>query len=134
MAHQYLNDGEEEEVRSRPTDEPEQSEDPREDVLADEASSHVDEQVTAHAAPRRPRRNTRENQPEAQANVESEDSVISSEEADLRELEERGFTRDEATRLIDLSVRINEATIKRLQFTRWLVEQGLLDEFSVRSE
>lgn len=134
MAHQYLNDGEEEEVRSRPTDEPERSEDPREDVLTDEASSRVDEQVTANAAPRRPRRNTRENQPEAQANVESEDSVISSEEADLRELEEQGFTRDEATRLIDLSVRINEATIKRLQFTRWLVEQGLLDEFSVRSE
>jgi hypothetical protein len=134
MAHQYLNDGEEEEAPTRPIDEPERHEELRDSVSADETASRADKQMTANAAPRRQRRDTREDLPEAQANSKSEDSVVSPEEADLRELEEHGFTRDEATRLIELSVRINEATLKRLQFTRWLVEQGLLDEFSVRSE
>ena len=63
-----------------------------------------------------------------------------SDDDDLRKLMALGFTHDEATRLIDVSVRITnsneardaEATRKRLQFAKWLVEQGVLDEFSLR--
>lgn len=61
------------------------------------------------------------------------------EDADvLGELEQRGFTTDEAIRLVHASARIAtskeareaQATLRRLRFTRWLVEQGMLDEFS----
>ncbi len=56
----------------------------------------------------------------------------------VHDLEERGFTEDEARRLIDISDRITqsaevreaEATMRRLRFTRWLVEHGMLDEWS----
>ena len=68
------------------------------------------------------------------AGADDEDITGPSREDDLRDLEAQGFTRDEANRLIDLSVRINEVTLKRLQFTKWLVQRGLLDEFSLRSE
>lgn len=65
-----------------------------------------------------------------------------SEESDktvaVAELEAQGFTADEAARLIDVSGRVAtsheareaEATLRRLRFTRWLVERGVLDEFS----
>src|SRR5690242_2179023 len=61
------------------------------------------------------------------------------EDADvLGELEQRGFTTDEAIRLVHASARIAtskeareaQATLRRLRFTRWLVEQGMLNEFS----
>ena len=61
------------------------------------------------------------------------------EDADvLGELEQCGFTTDEAIRLVHASARIAtskeareaQATLRRLRFTRWLVEQGMLDEFS----
>jgi hypothetical protein len=56
----------------------------------------------------------------------------------LQDLEERGFSEDEARRLIDISDRITqsaeareaEAMMRRLRFTRWLVEHGMLDEWS----
>jgi len=56
----------------------------------------------------------------------------------LGELEQRGFTPDEAIRLVHASARIAtskeareaQATLRRLRFTRWLVEQGMLNEFS----
>ncbi len=135
MAHQYLNDGEEEEAPIRPADEPERHEGSHEDVSAEEASSQVDEPVSASATSNRSRRNNKhEGTPEMQAESDAEDTVVSSEEDDLRKLEAQGFTPDEVTRLVDLSARLNDATLKRLQFTKWLVEQGLLDEFSVRSE
>lgn len=60
-------------------------------------------------------------------------------EADVvGELEQRGFTPDEAIRLVHISARLAtskeareaQATLRRLRFTRWLVEQGMLDEFS----
>jgi hypothetical protein len=55
-----------------------------------------------------------------------------------RDLEARGFTEDEARRLIDISGRLAEsaeareaeATARRLRFTRWLVEHGRLNEWS----
>lgn len=50
----------------------------------------------------------------------------------------QGFTEDEAERLLSVSERMAtsheaqeaEATLRRLRFTRWLVEQGMLNEFS----
>lgn len=138
MAHQYLNDGEEEEARARPTNEPERHEGSHEDVSAEEASSGVDEPVNTHAASKRQRRNKSESEDtaEPQAEAQAEDAVVDAEpeEDDLRTLEAQGFTEDEANRLVELSDRINARTLKRLQFTKWLVDQGLLDEFSVRTE
>ncbi len=60
------------------------------------------------------------------------------EAADLQELEAQGFTVDEAQRLLYISDRLAtsreareaEATLRRLRFTRWLIEHGVLDEFS----
>ncbi len=50
------------------------------------------------------------------------------------ELESQGFSEMEALRLIDISKRLEHSTeareARRLRFTRWLVEQGILDEFS----
>jgi hypothetical protein len=145
MAHQYLNDGEEEEARARSADEPERHEGSHEDVSNEETSGGVDEPVTTHAASNRRHRDKIDELPELKADAEPDslgddvddvDDVDDPEpeDNDLRKLETQGFTEDEVHRLVDLSVRINEATLKRLQFTKWLVDQGLLDEFSVRTE
>src|SRR6185437_10727143 len=56
MAHQYLNDGEEEEARARPANEPERHDAPHEDVPVEETSSAVDEIKTTPVTPRRSRR------------------------------------------------------------------------------
>lgn len=149
MAHQYLNDGEEEEARAQPTHDLERRDASHEDVPVEEASSHTEDPTedptedrtediaTMPVTPRRPRRAKNADTPDAQrssAGADDEDTTGPSREDDLRDLEAQGFTRDEANRLIDLSVRINEVTLKRLQFTKWLVQRGLLDEFSLRSE
>ena len=142
MAHQYLNDGEEEEARARPANEPERHDAAHEDVPGEETSSHVDEIATTPVTSRRPRRAKNSATPEtpgSSPDSEADEIVRPSREDDLRDLEAQGFTQDEANRLIDLSARINEGisnepTLKRLQFTRWLVQRGLLDEFSLRSE
>ena len=139
MAHQYLNDGEEEEAPARPIDEPERRDVPHEDIPDEEASSRADEPVTSSAAPRRQRRNKSGNTREPEADAEQQDSASSAADADMHALEELGFTQDEAIRLLDVAVRLThsdearvaEATRKRLQFAKWLVEQGLLDEFSL---
>ncbi|MFI5273468.1 MAG: hypothetical protein ACHQ4H_10600 [Ktedonobacterales bacterium] len=57
---------------------------------------------------------------------------------EVTDLESQGFTEDEAVRLISVSERLahsgeareSEETMRRLHFTRWLVEHGVLDEFS----
>jgi hypothetical protein len=57
---------------------------------------------------------------------------------EVQELEAQGFTEDEAVRLISVSERVAhsgeareaEELLRRLHFTRWLVEHGMLDEFS----
>lgn len=139
MSQQYLNDGEEEKVRSQPASEPERHESPHEDVADEETSSRVDETVTMHATPRRPRRSKNGDAVETHAEAEEADAGGSSEETDLHALEALGFTEDEAVRLIEVAVRITnsdevrdaEATRKRLQFTKWLIDQGKLDEFSL---
>lgn len=54
------------------------------------------------------------------------------------DLESRGFTPEEVRRLVVVSDRqsqsdesqIAEATLRRLRFTRWLIEHGMLDEWS----
>lgn len=56
----------------------------------------------------------------------------------MHTLESQGFTEDEAIRLIHVSDRLktsreareSEAVLRRLRFTRWLIQQGMLDEFS----
>ena len=56
----------------------------------------------------------------------------------MQDLEAKGFTEAEAARLIYLSdhaaqsaeAREAEATLRRLRFTRWLIERGRLDEWS----
>lgn len=63
---------------------------------------------------------------------ESDEAVV------VAELEAQGFTADEAIRLVHVSGRVAtsreareaEATLRRLRFTRWLIERGVLDEFS----
>ena|SRR5215472_15764571 len=58
--------------------------------------------------------------------------------SELVELAEKGFTADEAIRLIHVSQRAAmsreareaEETLRRLRFTRWLIDHGMLDEFS----
>lgn len=139
MSQQYLNDGDEEKVRSQPASEPERHESPHEDVADEETSSRVDETVTMHAAPRRPRRSKNGDVVESHDEAERADAGELSEETDLHVLEALGFTEDEALRLIEVAVRITnsdeardaEATRKRLQFTKWLIDQGKLDEFSL---
>lgn len=66
--------------------------------------------------------------------VDEEDSDTTA----LHTLEAQGLTEDEAVRLIHVSDRMKtsceareaEATMRRLRFTRWLIQQGMLDEFS----
>jgi hypothetical protein len=59
-------------------------------------------------------------------------------DAAIEALATQGFTTDEVLRLIRFSGRLahsheareSEATLRRLRFTRWLIEHGVLDEFS----
>lgn len=71
--------------------------------------------------------------------VDNRDIVAESDnDAAIHALEAQGFTADEAIRLVHVSdraatsgeAREAEATLRRLRFTRWLVERGVLDEFS----
>lgn len=65
-------------------------------------------------------------------------SALPAIEADRIELEAQGFSADEAQRLIDISKRLetsaearaSQAELKRLRFAQWLIEHGILDEFS----
>lgn len=67
-----------------------------------------------------------------------EQLALSALEADAIELESQGFSPDEAQRLIDISKRLetsaearaSQAELKRLRFTQWLIEHGILNEFS----
>lgn len=70
-------------------------------------------------------------QSDAQLEQQTEESAVIA-------LAAQGFTTDEAIRLIHASDRVAssreareaEATLRRLRFTRWLIQQGLLDEFT----
>jgi hypothetical protein len=73
--------------------------------------------------------------PDAAAESVAAASEVLPTEADL---EARGFTPDEVRKLVLISVRdagseetrAAEAQLRRLRFTRWLVERGVLDEWS----
>lgn len=68
------------------------------------------------------------------ADDESEDAMPPS----ASDLASRGFTPDEVQRLVVVSDRqahsdesqLAEATLRRLRFTRWLIEHGMLNEWS----
>ncbi|HEU0028865.1 MAG TPA: hypothetical protein VFQ25_17300 [Ktedonobacterales bacterium] len=74
-------------------------------------------------------RQTTKADPEAARAAEAAERAIA-----VVELESQGFSEVEALRLIDISKRLESSAeareARRLRFTRWLVEQGILDEFS----
>lgn len=84
-------------------------------------------------------RASRSGQHHANATEEvDDDSEELSSVRDLNELTAQGFTADEAIRLIHVSDRLangheareSQTTLRRLRFTRWLIEHGMLDEFT----
>ncbi len=83
------------------------------------------------AAGKTPRatRQTSKVDPDAGREAEATERAIA-----VIELESQGFSEDEALRLIDFSKRLESSAdarqARRLRFTRWLIEQGILDEFS----
>ncbi|HET9110927.1 MAG TPA: hypothetical protein VFN78_08900 [Ktedonobacterales bacterium] len=109
---------------------------------ASEATEHAAAPDAARPrATGRPRaqRTARKATPAQTSAPESTDiSALSAIEADRIELEAQGFSPDEAQRLIDISKRLetsaearaSQAELKRLRFAQWLIEHGILDEFS----
>lgn len=113
-------------------------------TTSDNATAHADR--PAHKA--RPRRQTSRRQTDERAIIQlpqndlnAEPPARAKEESDssaMETLEAQGFTEDEALRLIHVSDRMKtsreareaEAVLRRLRFTRWLIQQGMLDEFS----
>ena len=96
------------------------------------AEDSVKKPVAAGRKARKPRQKAQG----AEAKAREPEAVSVPGEVD--ELEAQGFTHDEAIRLIHVSDRAAtsgealeaEAMLRRLRFTRWLVERGLLDEWS----
>ncbi len=101
------------------------------------------EAAPAPARAAKPRRATRKNaagKPSraAKPSTVNPETALATEAAQravaVIELESQGFSEDEALRLIDISKRMESSSeareARRLRFTRWLVEQGILDEFS----
>jgi hypothetical protein len=76
------------------------------------------------AARRRSSARKRDQRPEAAAAAKAK-----RERDELAMLEQQGFTPAEAIRLLRVTDP-NQAVMRRLRFQRWLVEHGLLDEFS----
>lgn len=90
-------------------------------------------------AQRSARKTTSTRTSEPESTDVSDVSALSALEADRVELEAQGFSTEEAKRLIDISKRLetsaearaSQAELKRLRFAQWLVEHGILDEFSI---
>ncbi|HEX8996793.1 MAG TPA: hypothetical protein VF812_12255 [Ktedonobacterales bacterium] len=106
-------------------------------VLADGESTESSE--TARPRARRSTRKAPAAPGATQATERTPEPVtLSAYEADAIELEAQGFSADEAQRLIAISRRLEtsaearaaQAELKRLRFTQWLIEHGVLDEFS----
>lgn len=85
------------------------------------------------------KRTPRKGKQSADAAIESvDDAEELSAIRTLNELKAQGFTSDEAIRLIHVSDRLangreareSQTTLRRLRFTRWLIEHGVLDEFT----
>ncbi|MGZ3636652.1 MAG: hypothetical protein ACXVCX_02315 [Ktedonobacterales bacterium] len=83
-------------------------------------------------------RTARNDQQPADATVSTDDTEELAAIRTLDELKAQGFTADEAVRLIHVSDRLangreareSQTTLRRLRFTRWLIEHGVLDEFT----
>jgi hypothetical protein len=97
--------------------------DAREELEAEPTQEELEELVIAELGEHVP-----EDEPaEAQPILPDED-----------DLEQQGFTADEVSRLVLVSKRqedsaesrFAEAALRRLRFTRWLIEHGRLDEWS----
>lgn len=101
----------------------------------DEAGEQVESPVNGGNILRLPLRETSGREADA---VAEQDDADQDNDSTVHELEAQGFTPDEAIRLIHVSDRVAtsreareaEAELRRLRFTRWLVERGVLDEFS----
>jgi hypothetical protein len=115
------------------------------DELTEAAPTEGDRAQAVDATPRpRARRTTRKSVSAEPTPVENaatraqEQLAVSALEADAMELEAQGFSSDEAQRLIDMSKRLetsaearaSQAELKRLRFAQWLIERGILNEFS----
>lgn len=113
--------------------------------LAGAATSEGESAQAADESPRpRARRTTRKAGSARPTTAEikpahaPEPLAVSALEADAMELEAQGFSADEAQRLIDMSRRLessaearaSQAELKRLRFAQWLIERGILNEFS----
>jgi hypothetical protein len=105
------------------------------------AAMGCENEVTPASAPkarRATRKSATSKSARARKSVVDPDAARAAEEANralaVTELESQGFSEAEALRLIDFSKRLEssaEARLARqLRFTRWLIEQGHLDEFS----
>lgn len=154
MAEQYheRNDDEREEARPGTPDQIDQTDQkPR---ASDEAEKKSRRASGGGMAPRKPRKRSqapRADKERAKPVAVTAGSIIQmprrenaeagaqrEQDAALHELEAQGFTADEAVRIIHVSdraatsreAREAEATLRRLRFTRWLIERGVLDEFS----
>lgn len=100
------------------------------DKRANAPESSLKKPVTAGRKARKPRQKAQ--------GAEEKAGEQETESGELNELEAQGFTHDEAIRLIHVSDRAAtsgealeaEATMRRLRFMRWLVERGLVDEWS----
>jgi hypothetical protein len=83
-------------------------------------------------------RTARNDQRPANATASTDDAEELAAIRTLDELKAQGFTADEAIRLIHVSDRLangreareSQTTLRRLRFTRWLIEHGVLDEFT----
>lgn len=154
MAEQYHERNDEEREEARPGT-PDQIDQPHQKPRAsDEAEKKSRRASGGGAAPRKPRRRSqapRTDKERAEPVAVTAGSIIQmprrenaeavaqrEQDAALHELEAQGFTADEAVRIIHVSdraatsreAREAEATLRRLRFTRWLIERGVLDEFS----
>src|SRR5262249_19875963 len=97
----------------------------------DEPAHAAEDSVKKPVAAGRKTRKPRQKAQGTEAKAQEQEAVSATGEVD--ELEAQGFTHDEAIRLIHVSDRAAtsgealeaEAMLRRLRFTRWLVERGL---------
>ena len=125
---------------------PEQTTDQAESEILETTSENAAASAVRATNKARPRRQTQRRSTDERAIIQlpqSEQRAESLDEEDddisaMHALEAQGFTEDEAVRLIHVSDRMKtsreareaEAAMRRLRFTRWLIQQGMLDEFS----
>jgi hypothetical protein len=111
------------------------------DDAVTEPEAGADEVEGTNRAPRRTRKSapkTRERRHETGEPVAPLPRLRRSLVEEVSDLQAQGFTEDEAVHLISVSERVAhsgeaqeaEAALRRLRFTRWLVEHGMLDEFT----